>query len=53
MFDSYIDIEIGPPRGLDGELYHAKVKRHEVDRNGIPVGVETSKPITDTRLYEL
>ena len=41
------------PRGLDGELYHVKVKPCEVDRDGIPVGVETSNPITDKRLYDL
>ena len=52
MFDSYIDIGIGPPRGLDVELYHAKVKRCVVDKNGITFGVETYNPITDTRLYE-
>ena len=53
FFDSYIDMEIGLTRGLDGELYHAKVNRREVDRYRIPVGVETSNQITDTRLYEL
>ena len=46
-------MEIGFPRGLDGELYHVRVKRHAVDRDKIPVGIETSEPITDTRLYDL
>ena len=53
MFDSYIEMEIGLPRGLYGELYHAKVKSRAIYRYGIPVGVETSNPITDTRLYDL
>ena len=53
MFDSYIYMEIGLPMGLDGELYHDKVKSHAVDRYGIPAGVETSNPINDTRLYDL
>ena len=53
MFDSYIDMEICLPKGLGVELYHAKVKRCAVDRDGIPFGVETYKPITDTRLYEV
>ena len=50
IFDTYIEMEIGLPRGLDGELYHANVKPPAVDIDGIPVGVETYNPITDTRL---
>ena len=46
-------MEIVLPRGMDGELYHAKVKPCAVDRDGIPVGVETSNPITDKRLYDV
>ena len=46
-------MEIGLPRELGGELYHAKVKSRAVNRYGIPVGVETSNPITDTRLYDV
>ena len=53
IFDSYIDMEVGLPRGADNELYHAKVKRRAVDKSGVPMGVETSNPITDTRLYEV
>ena len=41
MFDSYIDMEIARHlRGLYGELYHAKVKRCAVHRDGITVGVQ-------------
>ena len=53
MFDSYIDMEIGLPRGLDGELYHAKLNRCLVDRDRISARVGTYNPITDTRLYDL
>ena len=53
MIDSYIDMEIELSRGLDRELYHAKVKRRAVDRNGISVVFETSNPITDIRLYDV
>ena len=53
ILDSYIDMEIGLPRGLDGELYHAKVKSHAVDRDSKLVGIEISNPITDTRLYNV
>ena len=49
--DAYIEMEIGLPRGLDGELYHAKVNHRAVDRDSILVRVETSNPITDTRLW--
>ena len=38
---------------LDGELYHAKVKCCAVDRDGIPVGVKNSNPITDTGQYDV
>ena len=34
-------------------LLHAKVKRRAVDRDGKPLGVASSNPITDTRLYEI
>ena len=51
MFDSYIDMEIGLPRVLDVKLYHSEVKCRAVNRYGIPVGIETPYPITDTILY--
>ena len=53
MFDSYIDMEVALPRGLDGGLFHAKVKRREMDRARNPIGEETNNPIIDTRLYEV
>ena len=53
MFDSYINMEVGLPRGNDGEIYHAMVKRRVIDDYGKPLGVETSNPITDTRIYEV
>ena len=53
MFDLYINMEVGLPRGNDGELYHATVKRNAINDDGKTLGVETSNPSTDTRLYEL
>ena len=53
MFDLYINIQVGIPRVNDGDLYHATVKRHVIHDDGKPLGVETSNPITDIRLYEL
>ena len=37
MFDSCIDMEVALPSGLDGGLFHAKVKRREMDRDGKPI----------------
>ena len=51
--DGYIDMELGMPRGAEGQLLHARVKRRAVDSDGKPLGVGSSKPITDTRLYEI
>ena len=51
--DGYIDMELGMPRGAEGQLLHAKVKRRAVDNDGKPHGVASSNPITDTRLYEI
>ena len=51
--DSYINMEIGVPKGDGGELLHATVKQRVLDGNGRPVGTETMNPITDTRLYEI
>ena len=53
VFDSYINKEVGLLRGNDGELYHATVKRREIDDYGKPLGVGTSKLITDTSVYEV
>ena len=53
MFDSYINMEVGLPRGNDGELYHETVKWRAINADGNPLGVKTYNPITDTRLYEV
>ena len=47
MFDNYINMEIGLPRGKGGELYQARVKRRVVDSNEKPIGKESSNPIMD------
>ena len=46
-------MEIILTKGNDGEPYHATVKRCAIEDDGKPLSVETSNPITDTRLYEL
>ena len=39
MFDSYIKMEVGLPRGNDGKLYHAMVKRCAIYDDGNQLGV--------------
>ena len=52
-YDNYINMEIGMPRGPDGEVEHARVKRRALDVNGRPMGTASNNPITDTRLYDV
>ena len=53
IFDSYINVEVGLPRGNDDEIYHEIVKRCAIDDGGKPLGVGTYNPINDKRLYEV
>ena len=52
MFNSYINMEVGLPRGIDGELYHATFKRRAINYYRKMLGFETSNQITDKTLYE-
>ena len=52
-FDGYLNMELGLPRGEDGEIQHAIVKRRAVDHLGQPIGVAHSNPIMDTRMYDI
>lgn len=49
MFDQYINMEVGLPRGSGDQLFHARVKQRAVDEDGKPIGVESNNPLTDTR----
>ena len=51
--DNYLNIEIGLPRGDDGTLHHATVKRRKVDDEGEPLGTPHNNPILDSRQYEV
>ena len=51
--DSYINMEIGLPRGDDDSLMHAIVKKQKVDNEGNAVGIASNNPLTDTRAYEI
>ena len=52
-FDPYLHMEVGLPQGSDDQLHHAMVKRRAVDSEGKPIGIESSNPLTDTRVYEV
>jgi len=52
-FDDYINMELGLPRGDDGELVHAIVKRRKLDDNGNLIGIANNNPLMDSRLYEI
>lgn len=51
--DLYINMEIGLKRDAEGEVHRAVVKRRAVDNEGVPIGVASNNPITDTRQYEV
>ena len=52
-FDPYLHMEVGLPRGSDDQLHHAMVKRRAIDSEGRPIGIGSSNPLTDTRVYEV
>jgi hypothetical protein len=41
------------PRGPDGEIEHAVVKRRRLDDNGNPMGQSNNNPILDSRVYDI
>ena len=51
--DPYLNMELGLPRGTDGELHHATVKRRRVDDDGNPIGSSHKNPILDSREYDV
>ena len=42
--DEYVSMEIGIPRGPDGEIENATVKKRALDVDGIPVGKANKTP---------
>ena len=51
--DTYIHMEIGLPRGEDGALEHATVKRRQLDDEGNPIGKSNANITLDSREYEV
>jgi len=51
--DPYITMEMGLPRGEDGELHRARVKRRRLDDEGQPLGHANNNPLLDSRQYEV
>lgn len=52
-FYTYIEMEIGLPRGPDDSLHSAKVKKQAVDNEGKPVGVANNNPLLHLPQYEV
>lgn len=50
---NYVNMEVGLPRGPDGQLQKAVVKKRIVDENGRPVGIANNNQLLDTRQYEV
>ena len=51
--DSYLGMELAMPRGGEGEMLHATVKRRLMDEEGLPVGRAHHNPLLDSRKYEV
>ena len=51
--DPYIRMEVSLPRGPNGQLEHATVKRGAIDKDGKPYGVALSTPLLDTSTHEI
>ena len=50
---NYVHMEIGLPRGPDGELQFARVKRQVLDDEGNPLGTSNNNPLLDGRMNEV
>ena len=53
VLDGYVNMEIAMPRGEEGQLQHAIVKKRAVDRDGKPIGIANKNPLLDSRVYEV
>ena len=51
--NSYVEMELGLPRGEDGSLMHAIVKRTKLDDDGNPIVTESTNSLVDMRAYEI
>ena len=49
--DGYIKMEVGLPRGPDGELENAVMKKRAVDVDDIPIGKANDNPVLGIRSY--
>jgi len=50
---AHISMEIGLPRGPGGNIQRAVVKRRAIGEDGMSLGVASSNPLENTRLYEV
>lgn len=49
ILDSYPDMDIGLPWGLDNKLFQASVMRRAVDEDSRLIGRPNKNPLLDTR----
>jgi hypothetical protein len=50
---NYVNMEVGLPRGTDGQLQKAVVKKQIVDKDGRPVGIANNNQLLDMQQYEV
>ena len=53
MKDQFLNMEVGLPRGPDGSLIRAKVKKCALDETGNPIGKYHDNPLLDSQLYDV
>ena len=51
--DRYMNMELGLPRGPDGTMIKAKVKKRTLDEAGNPIGKYHENPLLDSRMYDV
>ena len=51
--DTYLNMELAVPRGLDAQPQVGRVTKRLKDARGLPIGMANQNPILDTRMYEV
>ena len=49
--NTYVDMNLGLPRGEDDSVMHAILKWIKLDDDGNPIITESTNPLVDTRAY--
>ena len=51
--DHFMNMEVGLPRGPDGTIIKAKVKKRTTDETGNTIGKYHANPLLDSRMYDV